>query len=42
MQSSSVSVFNYTDYRHISDYYKARKRESKAFSYRFFSEKSRN
>jgi uncharacterized protein (TIGR02147 family) len=41
MQSSSVSVFNYTDYRrYLSDYYKARKRESKAFSYRFFARKA--
>ncbi|NLG15846.1 MAG: TIGR02147 family protein [Fibrobacter sp.] len=40
-QTSSLSVFNYTDYRrYLADYYNERKRSSKAFSYRFFARKA--
>jgi uncharacterized protein (TIGR02147 family) len=40
-QGSSLSVFDYTDYRrYLSDYYQERKQASKAFSYRFFAKKA--
>jgi uncharacterized protein (TIGR02147 family) len=40
-QPSNLSIFDYTDYRrYLGDYYLARKRANKAFSYRFFAKKA--
>lgn len=38
--SETIRVFDYTDYRkYLDDYYRDQKRQSKAFSYRFFARK---
>ncbi len=39
-QNQKISIFDYTDYRvFLSDYYNFQKKQSKAFSYRYFAQK---
>ncbi len=38
---NEISVFDYTDYRaYLADYYKFKKKQSRAFSYRYFAQKA--
>ena len=40
-QPSTISIFDYTDYRrYLADYYNERKQLNKAFSYRYFAKKA--